>query len=156
MAANIKNALNAYGQSSVELDVEHASPHKLICMLYEGAIKALFMARLHMQNREIGPKGVAISKAIAIIEEGLRTSLSADKNTEIAANLDALYDYMSRRLLQANFENDVAAVEEVQTLLSQLKESWESIEKSGTEASPATTSEAQPQSGRQPLSYGRV
>ena len=91
MAANIKNALNAYGQSSVEIDVEHASPHKLICMLYEGAIKALFMAKLHMQNKEIGPKGVAISKAIAIIEEGLRNSLdAAEQSSEIAASLDAV------------------------------------------------------------------
>ncbi|HEY9102733.1 flagellar export chaperone FliS [Chitinimonas sp.] len=156
MAANIKNALNAYGQSSVEIDVEHASPHKLICMLYEGAIKALFMAKLHMQNKEIGPKGVAISKAIAIIEEGLRNSLdAAEQSSEIAASLDALYDYMSRRLLEANIRNDVAMIDEVQQLLSQLKDAWESINKPA-EPEPAASASAEPQSGRQPLSYGRV
>ncbi|MGQ5522544.1 flagellar export chaperone FliS [Chitinimonas sp. PSY-7] len=153
MPANVKNALNAYGQSSIEQDVEHASPHKLICLLYEGAIKALFMAKMHMQNHEIGPKGMAISKAIAIIEEGLRNSLDPEKNGELAANLDTLYDYMSRRLLEANLRNDVDALDEVQLLLSQLKESWESIEKT---AETSKAEEAPPESGRQPLSYGRV
>ncbi|GAB3265712.1 flagellar export chaperone FliS [Chitinimonas naiadis] len=155
MAANIKNALNAYGQSSVEIDVEHASPHKLICMLYEGAIKALFMAKLHMQNKEIGPKGVAISKAIAIIEEGLRNSLDAGQSGEIAANLDTLYDYMSRRLLEANITNDLAALEEVHLLLAQLKDAWESIDKPATPVAEPVPEPA-PASGRQPLSYGRV
>ncbi|PHV12475.1 flagellar export chaperone FliS [Chitinimonas sp. BJB300] len=153
MPANVKNALSAYGQSSIEQDVEHASPHKLICLLYEGAIKALFMAKMHMQNHEIGPKGLAISKAIAIIEEGLRNSLDAEKSGDIAANLDTLYDYMSRRLLEANFHNDVNALDEVQLLLSQLKESWESIDKTTEANKPA---EEPPETGRQPLSYGRV
>ncbi|QDQ28916.1 flagellar export chaperone FliS [Chitinimonas arctica] len=155
MASNIKNALNAYGQSSIELEVEHASPHKLISMLYEGALKAIFLAKAHMQNREIGPKGVAISKAIAIIEEGLRVSLDVGKSGEIAGNLDTLYDYMSRRLFDANLNNDLAALEEVQGLLSQLREAWESIEKpQATLGTP--TEEPTQHADRKPLSYGRV
>ncbi|WP_269531993.1 flagellar export chaperone FliS [Chitinimonas sp. BJYL2] len=154
MAANIKQALNAYGQSSLELDVENASPHKLIVMLYAGAIKALTQARVHMRNGEVGPKGVAISRAIAIVEEGLRSSLDREQGGELVDNLSALYDYIGFRLLEANLKMDEAAIEEVQVLLQQLKEAWESIDKpQQSEIKPEVEA---PQSARTPLSYGRV
>jgi flagellar protein FliS len=153
MANSLKQALNAYGQNNLEIEVEQASPHKLILMLFEGGLKALAMAKLHIQHHEVGPKGAAISKAIAIIEEGLRSSLDKERGGELAANLDSLYDYMSFRLLEANIRNDLDALEEVRTLMTQLRDAWAAIDKP-----TATPDEAEvPAHGlRQPSSYGRV
>ena len=72
-------------------------------------------------------KGSAISKAISIIDNGLRASLDKEAGGEIAANLDALYDYMSRRLLHANLKNDVTIIDEVHGLLADLRGAWVEI-----------------------------
>ena len=80
-----------------------------------------------MKNGETAAKGRAISQAIAIIDSGLRASLDKTAGGEIAVSLDALYEYMSNRLLIANLNNDPAILEEVSNLLSQLREAWEAI-----------------------------
>ena len=118
---------SAYAKVGIETGVIAASPHKLIVMLYEGAIVALSNATQHMKNGDIASKGQSISKAIAIIENGLRASLDKKSGGEIAVSLDALYEYMSSRLLDANIKNQVETVIEVQTLLRDLKVSWEAI-----------------------------
>nr|WP_315475355.1 flagellar export chaperone FliS [uncultured Undibacterium sp.] len=118
---------NAYAKVGIETGVISASPHKLIVMLYDGAIVALNNAIQHMKNSDIPAKGHSISKAIAIIENGLRASLDKKAGGEIAASLDALYEYMSNRLLQANINNQVEGLTEVQSLLRDLKASWEAI-----------------------------
>ncbi|MBS1156172.1 MAG: flagellar export chaperone FliS [Proteobacteria bacterium] len=147
-----KAALNAYGKQNLEAQVEAASPHRLILMLFEGAIKSCHLAKIHMQNGAIAEKGMAVSKAIAIIQEGLRLSLDKEQGGELAANLDALYEYMGRRLLQANLHNDPGILDEVLTLLSGLKESWEQIN-----PAQAAVQQTAPQSDRAaPLSYGRA
>jgi flagellar protein FliS len=61
------------------------------------------------------------------IIQGLRTSLDAEKGGDIAANLDSLYEYMGRRLLEANMNNDTAILDEVNTLLSEIKLGWDGI-----------------------------
>lgn len=120
-------ALHAYGKQNLATQVEVASPHQLIVMLFEGAITACFLAKAHMQNSLVAEKGKAISKAIAIVEEGLRLSLEKDQGGLLATNLDALYEYMGRQLLQANLRNDADRLDEVIGLLSGLKESWQQI-----------------------------
>lgn len=153
--ANIRKALSSYDQGGVEQLVDTASPHKLICMLYEGALKAVMMARFHMQNNEVAPKGAAISKAISIIEEGLRVSLDkSGAGGELAGNLDALYEYMSSRLLLANLRNDMVALDEVQGLMSQLRDAWVAIDQPQAAAVAGTS--AAPEQRNSPLSYGRV
>ena len=122
-----RSGANAYANVGVETGVMAASPHKLITMLFEGAIAALSAALVHMEARSIAAKGIAISKAISIIDNGLRASLDKNVGGEIATNLDALYTYMSDRLLQANLSNSQEAVREVITLLADLKGAWESI-----------------------------
>lgn len=145
-----KAALNAYGKQDLAAQVEAASPHRLIVMLFDGAIKACNLAKLHMRNGAIADKGMAITKAIAIIQEGLRLSLDKEVGGELAANLDALYDYMGRMLLQANLHNDEAKLDEVASLLSDLKESWEQID-------PAKAATPSPSADRAaPSSYGRA
>lgn len=118
---------NAYAKVGIETGVIAASPHKLIVMLYEGAIVALSNAAQHLKNGDLAAKGHSISKAIAIIENGLRASLDKKAGGEIAVSLDALYEYMNSRLLQANLKNELEGLHEVQGLLRDLKSAWEAI-----------------------------
>lgn len=127
MFGSRQNGANAYASIGMETGVGSAAPHKLIVMLFEGALVAVANAQLHMKSGNIPDKGLSISKAIAIIESGLRASLNKNAGGEIAVNLDALYHYMSGRLLAANMKNEPALLEEVHGLLKDLKNAWESI-----------------------------
>ena len=117
----------AYARVGVETGVMGANPHRLILMLYQGARKAIAQARMHLQQGNIGPRGEAISKAIGIIGSGLQASLNKDAGGEIAARLDALYSYMTRRLLEANIAQSEAMLVEVDGLLATLEEAWVGI-----------------------------
>jgi flagellar secretion chaperone FliS len=118
---------NAYANIGIETGVLAASPHKLITMLFDGALVAIAMGQKYMKAGDIKNKGVSITKAILIIESGLRTSLNKNVGGELALNLDALYEYMGRRLFTANVENSQEALDEVHSLLNDLRESWEAI-----------------------------
>ena len=119
--------VNEYARSSVETGVVAASPQRLVVMLYEGAIAACSSALLHMQSGNVAEKGTALSKAIMIIESGLRASLNQQAGGEISANLDALYAYMSNRLYIANLRNQPEPISEVMQLLGDFKAAWEAI-----------------------------
>lgn len=153
MFATAHHAASAYARVGVETGVAAASPHKLILMLFEGAMLAVAHARLHMQRNEIAAKGAAISKAIMIIDSGLRPSLDSKAGGELAQRLDALYEYLSNRLLFANLKNDVATLDEVSRLLSELNGAWEAI--GAPHADPASAPPGL-QAQREALSYGRV
>lgn len=155
MSAAARNALDAYSQAGVEADVTTASPHRLILLLFDGALKAVTKAKFHMKNKEISAKGEAISKAIAIIDEGLNLSLDVKAGGELAENLRSLYEYMCHRLLQANLKNDVNALDEVAKLLSELRGAWAAIEKlpeAGNGAGAVRSRETQ----QAVTSYGKV
>jgi flagellar protein FliS len=122
-----KNGVHTYAKVSVETDVVGACSHKLIVMLFDGALVALGTGIMKMKSGHIAEKGRALSKAILIIESGLRASLDMNVGGDIAKNLDALYEYMASRLLQANLKNDPAILEEVQRLLSGLRGAWNAI-----------------------------
>lgn len=117
----------AYANVGAETGVTSASPHKLVIMLFEGAMLHVTLAKQNMKAHQIAAKGKAISRAIAFIETGLRASLNKNVGGELAQNLDALYAYMSRQLLTANSKNDPAILDEVYRLLNELKEAWEAI-----------------------------
>lgn len=121
------SGIKAYAQVGVESAVMSASPHQLIVMLFDGAMSALVRARLFMQQGEIVAKGEALSKAINIIDNGLKAGLDHDQGGEITSNLSSLYDYMVRRLLQANLRNDSQAIEEVEGLLGNIADAWKQI-----------------------------
>lgn len=142
---------NAYAKVGIETGVIAASPHKLIVMLYEGAIVTISNAITHMNNGNIAAKGQSISKAIAIIENGLRASLDKKSGGEIATSLDALYEYMNTRLIQANLQNKVDILEEVQKLLRDLKLSWDAItpDKQGNNLEAPANINADPLAPRQ-------
>lgn len=114
----------AYAQIGVESAVMSASQQQLVTMLFDGVLSALVRARLFMQDNNQQGKGVSLSKAINIIENGLRVSLDEKSKDELTQNLIALYSYMVRRLLQANLRNDVSAVEEVEELMRNIADAW--------------------------------
>ncbi|MFM0000982.1 flagellar export chaperone FliS [Paraburkholderia dipogonis] len=115
---------NAYARVGVETGVMGASPHRLIVMLYQGARQAIAQARMHLQQGNVPARGEAIGKAIQIVESGLQQSLNLEAGGEIAERLNALYSYMSRRLLEANIKQSEAMLVEVDGLLDTLEEAW--------------------------------
>lgn len=153
MNVTANKMLNAYGQAQVNSSVASASPHKLISMLYEGALVAIANVGVHMTRGDVAGKGAAISKAIAIIDEGLKISVDLEAGGELAQNLTALYEYMSHRLLVANLRNDRAALEEVERLLRDLRGAWEAI--GAQPATPPPVSQPQDVPPRAAASYGK-
>jgi flagellar protein FliS len=121
-----KKALESYGRSAVQSEVDFASPHRIIQMLMEGALSKIATAKGCIVRGETAEKSRQITWSMNIIQ-GLRTSLDAEKGGDIAANLDSLYEYMGRRLLEANMNNDTAILDEVNTLLSEIKLGWDGI-----------------------------
>ncbi|AWP32576.1 flagellar export chaperone FliS [Pantoea sp. PNT01] len=117
----------AYAKIGVESAVMSATQQQLVGMLFDGALSALIRARLFMQDGNIEGKGSSISKAINIIEAGLKEGLLENSGDELADNLLDLYNYMTRRLLHANLHNDVAAVEEVEGLLRNIADAWKEV-----------------------------
>jgi flagellar protein FliS len=123
----MKRGVNAYANVGLETGVSAASPHALIVMLYDGALVAVLGGLTNMKAGNVAAKGAAISKAISIIDNGLRAALDKEAGGEIAAGLDALYEYMSARLLQANLNNQPEGLEEVHKLLADLRDAWNAI-----------------------------
>lgn len=126
----------AYANVGMETGVMAASPHKLIVMVFEGAMLQVTIAIQAMKDGQTGKRGKAVSRAISFIEAGLRASLNKQVGGPLALTLDSLYEYMSRRLLEANVKNNVEALEEVYRLLGELKGAWEAI---GTEGKSVAT-----------------
>jgi flagellar protein FliS len=124
---NTSAAINAYNDVGLKTTVMSADPHKLTALLYEGALLAIARAREETLTNQVAAKGQSISKAIAIIGEGLNASLDRKAGGKLAEDLGALYGYMVKRLVDANLKNDVAALDEVAKLLRELKEAWDSI-----------------------------
>jgi len=135
---------SAYAKVGLETGVAASSPHQLIVMLFEGALVAVRSAVTHMKEGEPEKKGLAISKAINIVANGLRASLDKKAGDSIAANLDALYEYINKRLLEANLKNQPELLEEVIGLLSDIKGAWEAIGDNATQANTAPPVQAAP------------
>mgnify|MGYP003343857178 CR=1 FL=1 len=127
MFAPSQRALSAYANVHAETGVEAASPHGLILMLFDGAQVAVADARRHLRNNEIAARGRAVSKAIAIIDEGLRASLDMNSGGELAQRLSSLYRYLCERLLQANAQGRAETLDEVDRLLGELRDAWAAI-----------------------------
>jgi flagellar protein FliS len=127
MFGMMRTPAQSYAKVGVEVAVETASPHRLILMLFDGAIAAVNIAKIEMNAGETTKKGASISKAIDLVMNGLHASLDMNEGGELAERLAALYDYMARRLLFANIKNSIAALDEVLTLLSDLRDAWEQI-----------------------------
>ncbi|HDR2623534.1 TPA: flagellar export chaperone FliS [Enterobacter chuandaensis] len=121
------SGVHSYQNIGVESAVMNASPHQLIVMLFDGAHSALIRARLFLDAGQLAEKGLALSKAINIIDNGLKAALNMEAGGELSINLASLYEYMVRRLLVANLHNDVEAIVEVENLLNNIADAWKQI-----------------------------
>lgn len=118
--------LSQYEKVSVQEAVNGASPHRLIQMLMEGALKRMAEAKGAMQRGDLAAKGIAIGKAISIIG-GLRDSLNMEVSGGLSQKLDSLYEYMADTLVRANVNNNPGAVDEVMRLMLTVKTGWDGI-----------------------------
>lgn len=129
MFGSSSRAIKEYEVIDLETKVIASSPIQLVILLYDGAISSCKTAVIQIDNQNMEKKGQAISKAIMIIESGLRISLDKEIGGEIAENLDAMYRYMSDRLYVANVRKQVEPVQEVIDLLVDLRSAWVAISK---------------------------
>ena len=123
---NSYSAIQSYSSVKVQSAIETASPHRLIQMLFEGALERIAQAKGAMQQNQIARKGELIGKAVSIVG-GLQGSLNDNEGGGLAANLDSLYDYIIRRLSQANYENNPGYLDECSRLLLEIKSAWDLI-----------------------------
>ena len=119
-------SVSHYKQVDSYTGVTEADPHQLVQMLLDGALGKIAAAKGMMSREEIANKGAVIGQAISIVG-GLRSSLDLSAGGEIAANLDNLYEYIERRLVESNINNDTGILDEVASLLREIKAAWESI-----------------------------
>jgi flagellar protein FliS len=117
---------SAYQSVAAWTSVGVDDPRRLVVMLYDGALDRIQQARGCAEHGMAGEKSVAIGRAIAILDE-LRGSLDFEKGGPLAANLEDLYSYASRRLLAASATGDVRILDEVAALLRELREAWAAI-----------------------------
>lgn len=126
MFAAYRSPASSYRQVAVETSIADADPHRLIAMLFDAALESIARARRALASGDIAGRGEAITRALRIIEEGLKASLD-DRGGEITRNLRSLYGYMLRRLLQANRAADDAMLAEVAGLVTTLRDAWAAI-----------------------------
>ena len=118
--------LSAYTQTNIDSIVHEATPHKLIEMLFKGAKDALAQAMGAIEQKDFEAKGKKISKATEIILN-LQTYLDKEKGGEIAENLNELYTYMAKVLIDANRTNDLEKLREILGLLDTVANGWASM-----------------------------
>jgi len=122
----MRGSLQAYKKVSVNAQLASASPHRIIQMLYAGAIERLIQGKAAMEQGNIAMKCERLSKALDIIMS-LRDCLSMEDGGDVANNLDSLYDYMIRQVSTANAENQPEPIDEVITMLREIKSAWDQI-----------------------------
>lgn len=132
-----------------KISVETAGRMDLVLLCYEKAIQHLDKSRALCEEKKYNEKLVTFDKALGIINE-LSAALDMEKGGEIAKNLDAIYNYLMRRLLQGDVKRDLTAYDEAIRILSGLREAWESIasesqidKTAGRSYDPARTTSAQ-------------
>ena len=123
---NASHALNTYRNVGVQSALDDASPHRLISMLLDGALDRIAAAKGAMERGDTATQGAFLGKAITIIDN-MRASLDHQQGGELAGRLADLYDYMERRLLAAGVSADTDALDEVCSLLREVKTGWEQI-----------------------------
>lgn len=116
-----------YSQVGAETRVSTATPHQLVALLFEAYMEALAQARGALREGRRAEKGIALGRAVRIVEEGLRAGLDLNAGGSLARDLDELYQYLTRRLTLANLRDDEAALEECRRLVLPLQEAWAAI-----------------------------
>jgi flagellar protein FliS len=126
MYAPFKSNASMYRNVGVHTGIEAAGPHQLVTMLFDGALAEIATARGELRNPDPARKCQSISKAVRIVDEGLKAALNPQAG-EIASNLGNLYTYVVARLTQGNLKNDDAALGECAALIGQVRDGWVSM-----------------------------
>lgn len=134
----------AYSKLGLETDVLNADPHRLVLILFDGALLAIQRAKGFLADRRIPEKCHALSQAIRIVDSGLCASVDPSHAPEFAARLTSLYKYIITRLLHANMRNDVKAMDEAANLLAGLRGAWVKIGPSTVLSGSGAKSDAEP------------
>ena len=128
-------AMKQYARIGTQASIQDASPHRLIQMLFRGALDRMAGARGAMENEDVVRKGELIGKAISIVG-GLRDAVIEDGGA-LAQNLDALYEYIANRLVVANLQNDMDVLQECMDLLAPIASAWDDIAPERVKDAPA-------------------
>ncbi|SPE25301.1 Flagellar protein FliS [Candidatus Sulfopaludibacter sp. SbA3] len=134
-----QNAHDAY----LESRILSADPLELVRMLYQTCIGSVREARRHLAEGDIGARCRCTSKAFGILTE-LTCSLDHERGGDLSQRLAKLYDYMQRKILEANFQQNDAPLAEVLGLLSTLSEGWDGIRESSQPVEQAESPWSQP------------
>ncbi|GGM97541.1 flagellar export chaperone FliS [Shewanella xiamenensis] len=122
----MRGSLQSYRKVSLDSEIGVASPHRIIQLMFAGALQRLAQSRYAIEQNDLASKGIYISKAVGIIT-GLNSSLNMEAGGQIAKNLSDLYDFMLRKITEANLNNDVKAIDDVCDILRTIKEGWDAI-----------------------------
>jgi len=118
--------LAAYQSVAVHGGIATDDPHHLILMLMDGVMQRISAARGCLERSDLGQKAQLLQRAVALIAE-LRGSLDHQKGGALAHNLDELYDYMARQLVRANVENRAGLLDEVASLMTEIRLAWMAV-----------------------------
>lgn len=118
---------NTYRTVGLETSVTGASPHQLVGLLFDALQQSLASAKGAILSGDVPAKGRAISRAVRILEEGLKAGLDTKRGGELAANLSSLYDYCIFKTTEANLRNDAALLDEVIGLIQPVADGWNQI-----------------------------
>ena len=121
-----RNPMAQYSQVAVGSELASASPHRLVELLMEGALDKIAIAKGAIHRNDLGEKSRHIGWAISIVN-GLKQSLDFERGGAIAENLNDLYDYMTRRLVEANGHDDSGLLDEVASLMGEIKSAWSAL-----------------------------
>jgi len=138
LGAGPAQSVRAYADIGLETRVLGASPQRLITLLFDGARAAIGQARLYLEQGNVAARGAAISKAVEIIDGGLKASLDMEAGGTLAENLRSVYDAVIRSLLQANLKADAGRLELADRLLAEIGEAWRvAVDAPGPAPAPA-------------------
>lgn len=122
-----------YRQTAVSSAVLEASPHQLIALMFAGFRDRVQLALASLERGDTPRKGQAITEALAILG-GLDGALDHNAGGNIAAGLQSLYDYLQRRLVEANLANDAGMLREADALIAEVQSAWNAIAPAATAA----------------------
>jgi flagellar secretion chaperone FliS len=122
----MRNASALYRQTNAQGSIEGADRHQLIAMLLDGLVDRIHQARGHILHNDVPAKGQAFAKAVGILSE-LRKSLDHSVEPTLTGRLESLYEYITRRLLHAQLNDDLTALDESERLLAPIRSAWRAI-----------------------------
>ncbi|WP_090143166.1 flagellar export chaperone FliS [Limnohabitans sp. DM1] len=120
-------AANAYRNMGAVTQVDGASPGQLMMLLFQNLHIQLLRAHKALSDNNIAVKGLALGKAVRILDEGLKAALIKNSEDGFAQSLSDLYGYCAKRLTQANFYNDPLPIEEVLRLMDPIADAWKKV-----------------------------